>query len=98
MLPVPIEGGVDLSSCGRADAQLTHLSELAKQGCVNLRPRLARCGGDIRFCFTAIEFGGEAGGYRRGGGGIETIPEPTHQFDAVLGGQSINLNCARSHN
>jgi hypothetical protein len=92
-----VERFKDLRARDSADAELTHLSQLALEFALDVGP--GRTGGRIgvRLCLATIEFGGE--GRRDGGGGrgIKTVPETTHQRDALLRRERVNRNRGRGH-
>lgn len=58
---------------------------------MDIGPRVASLGGGVRLGFPTIELGGEVSGYRRGGNGVEAIPEPAHQLDPLVGYQSATV-------
>lgn len=86
---IPLERFVDLRTRADAHDERGHLAEPGAELVAKRGPRNARLGIRVGLGFAAIELGGEGGGQRGGGGGVQTIPEATDERDALLGRQGF---------
>jgi hypothetical protein len=86
-IEIPLERFRNLGARPRPNADVRHLSEPSAQFVAERRPRDAGVRISIRLGLAGIELRSQCGGERRGGRGVKTIPEPSHEHDTLIDGQ-----------
>lgn len=88
-MEIPLERLLDLGTSFCPDAERRHLPEPGAELVAKGSPRHSSVQVCVRLGLPTVEFGAECGRDRSCRCGVQTIPKPTDQRDALFGGEGL---------
>jgi len=94
---IPFEGLGDLCLRDLPNSKPAHLPQSFREVRLDLVPWLTGLGIRVGSRFAAIKLSGECVCQRCGCCGIKAVPKLSHELDAIVCAEVVEVNCARGH-